>query len=70
MASIGINTVRIPIGYWSLGPAFLQGTPFEAYASVYTNAWARVVRAVNAAAKYKIGVLVRTSDIMNIIRHS
>lgn len=58
MASIGINTVRIPIGYWSLGPAFLQGTPFQQYASVYTNAWARVVRAINAAEKYHIGVIV------------
>lgn len=50
--------MRVPIGYWSLGPAFLQGTPFEKYASVYTNAWARVVRAINAAEKYKIGVLI------------
>lgn len=44
------------LGYWSLGPAFLQGTPFQKYASVYTNAWARVVRAINAAEKYKLGV--------------
>ena len=41
-----------------MGPAFLQGTPFEAYSTVYSNAWARVVRAINAAEKYGIGVLL------------
>lgn len=58
LAKIGINTVRLPIGYWSLGPTFVTGTPFEPYASVYTNAWPRVVRAVNMAAQSGIGVLV------------
>ncbi|KAF8447349.1 glycoside hydrolase [Boletus edulis BED1] len=58
LASIGINTVRLPIGYWTLGPTFVTGTPFEQYASVYTNAWPRVVRAINMAAQSGIGVLV------------
>ena len=58
LAKIGINTVRLPIGYWSLGPTFVTGTPFEPYAGVYTNAWPRVVRAVNMAAQSGIGVLV------------
>ncbi|KAF8546974.1 glycoside hydrolase [Imleria badia] len=58
LASIGINTVRLPIGYWSLGPTFVTGTPFEPYASVYTNSWPRVVRAINMAAQSGIGVLV------------
>lgn len=58
LASIGINTVRLPIGYWSLGPLYCAGTEFDAVASVYTNAWPRVVRAINWASKYGLGVLV------------
>lgn len=58
LASIGINTVRLPIGYWSLGPDFCQGTPFEPVAEVYQNSWSRVVRAINMAAESGIGVLV------------
>ncbi|TFK91226.1 glycoside hydrolase family 5 protein [Polyporus arcularius HHB13444] len=58
LASIGINTVRLPIGYWSLGPDFCQGTAFEPVAEVYQNSWSRVVRAINMAAESGIGVLV------------
>ena len=58
LANVGINTVRLPIGYWTLGPTFVTGTPFEPYASVYTNSWPRFVRAINMAAQSGIGVLV------------
>ena len=58
LSSIGINTVRLPIGYWSLGPSFCQGTPFEPFSDVYQNSWSRVVRAINSAAEAGIGVLV------------
>jgi glucan 1,3-beta-glucosidase len=58
LAGIGINTVRLPIGYWSLGPYFCQDTPFEGVAEVYQNAWGRVVRAINMAGEAGIGVLV------------
>lgn len=58
LSSIGINTVRIPIGYWNLGPLYCQGTPFESVADVYTNSWSRVVRAINWAAEAGMGVLV------------
>ncbi|KAF9566286.1 glycoside hydrolase [Agrocybe pediades] len=58
LSSIGINTVRLPIGYWSLGPNYVQGTPFEAVSDVYTNAWPRVLRAVNQAGNAGIGVLI------------
>lgn len=54
----GINTVRIPIGYWSLGSDYCQDTPFEEVASVYDRSWPRVLRAISWAAKYDIGVLV------------
>ncbi|GLB35433.1 putative cellulase (glycosyl hydrolase family 5) [Lyophyllum shimeji] len=58
LASIGINTVRLPIGYWSLGPYYCKDTPFAPFADVYQNCWPRIVRAINMAAEAGIGVLV------------
>ncbi|KAJ4488063.1 glycoside hydrolase [Lentinula aciculospora] len=58
LASIGINTVRLPIGYWSLGPNFVQDTPFANVSSVYENAWPHVVRAINMAEASNIAVIV------------
>lgn len=58
LASIGINTVRLPIGYWNLGPDFCQDTPYAAVADVYQNSWPRIVRTINMAASVGIGVLV------------
>ncbi|CDZ98740.1 glycoside hydrolase [Phaffia rhodozyma] len=58
LQKIGINTVRLPIGYWSLGPDYVKNTPFEKVSSVYANSWPRVVRSINWAAKYGLGVLV------------
>ncbi len=58
LASIGINTVRLPIGYWSLGPDFCQGTPYANVADVYQNSWPRVLRTINMAEAAGIGVLV------------
>ncbi|KAJ7172603.1 glycoside hydrolase [Mycena filopes] len=58
LSSKGINTVRLPIGYWSLGPKFCQDTPFSQFANVYRNSWSFVVGAINRAADHGIGVLV------------
>lgn len=58
LAGIGINTVRLPIGFFHLGPDFTKGTPFESVGDVYKDSWPRIVRLINQAAKYKIGVLV------------
>ncbi|KAJ6630675.1 glycoside hydrolase superfamily [Mycena sp. CBHHK59/15] len=58
LSKIGINTVRLPIGYWSLGSEFCQGTPFSAFADVYRNSWASVVRVINMAGAAGLGVLV------------
>lgn len=43
---------------WDLGTAFCVGTEFEPVAEIYANAWPRIARAINWAAKYRIGVLV------------
>ncbi|KAL0947037.1 hypothetical protein HGRIS_013179 [Hohenbuehelia grisea] len=58
LARIGINTVRLPLGYWSLGPDFCKDTPFAPVADVYLNSWDRVRSAINMAARAGIGVLV------------
>ncbi|TFK54965.1 cytoplasm protein [Heliocybe sulcata] len=58
LAGIGINTVRMPIGYWNLGPSFCQGTPFEKVADVYAKSWSRVKHAINLADQAGLGVLV------------
>lgn len=58
LASIGINTIRLPIGYWNLGPSFVQDTPFSEVSDVYQDSWPRIVRAINMAGESDIGVLV------------
>ncbi|KAG5647194.1 hypothetical protein DXG03_001153 [Asterophora parasitica] len=58
LAGIGINTVRLPIGYWNLGPYSCQDTPYASVAAVYQNSWPRIVRAINMAADNGMGVLV------------
>lgn len=58
LASIGINTLRVPIGYWSLGPDFTKGSIYEKVGSVYENSWPRVMRTLEWAGKYGIGVMI------------
>lgn len=58
LASRGVNTVRIPIGYWSVGSYYAQNSSFADYADVYENSWKYVARAINWAAEYDIGVLL------------
>ena len=58
LQKIGINTIRLPIGFWSLGPDFTKGSIFEKYGAAYTNSWPRVRRLIGWAGKYGIGVLV------------
>ncbi|KAF9453631.1 glycoside hydrolase family 5 protein [Macrolepiota fuliginosa MF-IS2] len=58
LASIGINTVRIPIGHFTLPAEFVTGTPFEPYIEVYKNAWPRLLRAISQAGEAGIGVLI------------
>lgn len=57
LAKIGINTVRLPLGFWSLGTNFTKGSVFEKYGSAYENSWPRVLRAIGWAGQNGIGVL-------------
>lgn len=66
MVDHGINTVRIPIGYFHFLAGhpneqvrkLLQGTDFENYAQVYQGAYSRIQRAIESAAGRNVGVLV------------
>jgi aryl-phospho-beta-D-glucosidase BglC (GH1 family) len=53
-----VTSVRLPIGWFTLGPQFCSGTAFEPVAPVYTNQWAWVRKYVQAAADHGIGVLL------------
>lgn len=52
------TSIRLPIGYFTLGPAFCQGTPFEAVADVYVSAWAAVCNLIRRVSEAGIGVLL------------
>ncbi|KFY12141.1 hypothetical protein V492_04082 [Pseudogymnoascus sp. VKM F-4246] len=52
------TSIRLPIGYFTLGPAFCRGTPFEAAAGVYISAWAAVCNLVRRVNDAGIGVLL------------
>ncbi|WFD33249.1 hypothetical protein MCUN1_000062 [Malassezia cuniculi] len=66
MASHGINSVRLPVGYFHVLAGFqeekvralLSGTDFEKYADVYQGAWPRIQNAIETARKHNIGVLL------------
>ena len=58
LASLGINTVRLPIGFWNLPPEYIEDTPFQDVADVYRSSWPRIKRAINHAAKNRIGVII------------
>ncbi|KAF7726215.1 Glucan 1,3-beta-glucosidase 3 [Apophysomyces ossiformis] len=57
LASTGINSVRLPIGYWIAGREFLA-PPFDRFAGIHDAAWNRFLNIIAMAAKHGIGVLV------------
>jgi aryl-phospho-beta-D-glucosidase BglC (GH1 family) len=56
----GIQSVRIPIGYWIVsGGLFTKGTSFESISSVYINAWNIFKQHyIEKAKAYQISILV------------
>ncbi|TKX18959.1 cellulase-like protein 8 [Elsinoe australis] len=54
----GCTSVRLPIGYWTLGPDFCKGTAFEKVAGTYEGAWAAFRALVRRCGERGIGVLV------------
>ncbi|WPK23269.1 hypothetical protein PUMCH_000504 [Australozyma saopauloensis] len=58
--SKGMNSVRVPIGYWNIdGGNFTGGTKFAPYADIYRNSW-QIFKShfIEAAARFNISVLV------------
>lgn len=66
MIDHGINTVRIPVGYFHFlaghpneqARALLKDTDYEKYAQIYQGAHARIQRAIESAASRNVGVLI------------
>ncbi len=55
----GCTTIRLPVGYFTLGPNFCHHTPFATQqAEVYRNAWAAVKKLVARCFSHGIGVLL------------
>ena len=52
------TTIRLPIGYFTLGPEYCKGTPFEKVSAVYQNAWDCVKQLVSRCHQRGIGVLI------------
>ncbi|KAK4541399.1 hypothetical protein LTR36_008000 [Oleoguttula mirabilis] len=52
------TTIRLPIGYFTLGPPYCDGTPFKHVAGVYQNAWPAVKQLVQRCQQRGIGVLI------------
>lgn len=53
------TTIRLPVGWFTLGPDFCRGTPFDGQpAQVYVNAWRAVRDFVGRARSRGIGVLI------------
>ena len=55
----GITSVRLPVGYFTLGAQFTKGTSFDGdISSVYVNAWEAVIRLCERLYAVGIGVLL------------
>ncbi|KAF7289449.1 Glucan 1,3-beta-glucosidase 3 [Mycena chlorophos] len=61
IAQHGFNTVRIPIGFYHLcgvEPSVLVGTDFSELNHVFCGAWSRILKAIETAHRYGLGVLI------------
>ncbi|WFD03093.1 hypothetical protein MOBT1_001782 [Malassezia obtusa] len=66
MAQHGVNSVRLPIGYFHFlsgadsgrFASLMKGTEFEKYVPVYEGAWQRILAGIEKARAHNIGVLV------------
>lgn len=53
-----VTSIRLPIGYYTLGEEWCEFTPFEGVKGVYTNAWQKVKDFTSAASRWGIGTLI------------
>jgi len=52
------TSIRLPIGYFTLGRDHCNGTPFEGVKDVYVNAWNAVKEFTRRARGWGIGTLI------------
>jgi aryl-phospho-beta-D-glucosidase BglC (GH1 family) len=52
------TTIRLPIGYFTLGPPYCEDNAFRKVAPVYQNAWAAVKQLVQRCHQRGIGTLI------------
>lgn len=52
------TSIRLPIGYFTLGEEWCRGTPFEGVGGVYRGAWDAVRELVERARGWGIGILL------------
>ncbi|KAI0779222.1 glycoside hydrolase [Irpex lacteus] len=61
IADKGLNSVRIPVGYYHICGAdssVLEGTDFAGLEHVFRGAWQRITNALHTANRFGIGVLI------------
>ncbi|KAJ6561112.1 glycoside hydrolase superfamily [Mycena vulgaris] len=61
ISELGLNTVRIPIGYYHLcgaDPSVLSGTDFADFYDVFSGVWLRLIKAIETAQRFGLGVLL------------
>jgi aryl-phospho-beta-D-glucosidase BglC (GH1 family) len=52
------TSIRLPVGYFTLGPSYCEHTPFKNVSGVYQNAWNAVKQLCDRAGQRGIGVLI------------
>ncbi|KAJ8611645.1 hypothetical protein MRB53_037869 [Persea americana] len=52
------TTIRLPIGYFTLGPPYCEGTPFKDVSKVYENGWSAVKSVVDRCQQRGIATLI------------
>ncbi|KAK9431955.1 glycoside hydrolase superfamily [Lipomyces doorenjongii] len=53
-----VNAIRVPLGFYVLGPDFVKGTPFDKVSGVYEHAWKKYKGMIELARTNNIGVLI------------
>lgn len=53
-----VTSIRLPIGYFTLGSEWCVGTPFANVKDIYENAWQKVKDFTEMASRWGIGTLI------------
>ena len=53
-----VTSIRLPVGYFTLGPEWCKDTSFENVGSVYENSWGFVKEFVRKCREWGVGILI------------